>query len=72
MSNKTIGTHDGKFHADEAFACSLLLMTKEFREATIKRTRDTELLDKMDIVVDVGGVYDPTRHRYDHHQVSFI
>lgn len=23
----------------------------------------------MDVVVDVGGVYDPTRHRYDHHQV---
>lgn len=27
---KRIGTHDGKFHADEAFACALLQMTREF------------------------------------------
>lgn len=25
----------------------------------------------MDVVVDVGGVYDPSRHRYDHHQPTF-
>jgi len=25
----------------------------------------------LDILVDVGAVYDPSRHRYDHHQVSF-
>lgn len=24
---KHIGTHDGQFHADEAFACALLQMT---------------------------------------------
>lgn len=30
---KKIGTHDGKFHADEAFACALLRMTKEFRDS---------------------------------------
>lgn len=27
---KRIGTHDGKFHADEALACALLQMTDEF------------------------------------------
>eukprot|EP00961_Rhodomonas_salina_P065576 881669-Rhodomonas_salina.1 len=26
---------------------------------------------QMDIVVDVGAEYDPTRHRYDHHQKEF-
>ena len=25
----------------------------------------------LDIIVDVGGVYDPSRHRYDHHQRGF-
>ena len=27
-----------------------------------------QLLETCDLVVDVGGVYDPTVHRYDHHQ----
>ncbi len=34
------------------------------------RTRDPALLAVCDIVVDVGGVYDPATHRYDHHQRS--
>ena len=29
------------------------------------------VVDPLDIVVDVGGVYDPSRHRYDHHQRGF-
>ena len=28
----------------------------------------SQLLETCDLVVDVGGVYDPTVHRYDHHQ----
>lgn len=35
MENKNIGTHNGKFHADEAFACALLSMTKEFANASM-------------------------------------
>lgn len=35
------------------------------------RTRDPAKLAQCDIVVDVGGVYDPTIHRYDHHQRGF-
>ncbi len=34
----------------------------------IVRSRQQGELDKCDIVVDVGGVYDPATHRYDHHQ----
>eukprot|EP01125_Pyxidicula_operculata_P003753 TRINITY_DN1502_c0_g1_i4.p1 TRINITY_DN1502_c0_g1~~TRINITY_DN1502_c0_g1_i4.p1 ORF type:complete len:277 (+),score=53.88 TRINITY_DN1502_c0_g1_i4:21-851(+) len=68
---KQIGTHDGTFHADEAFACYLLLQTDEFKDADIVRTRDEKVLATMDIVIDVGGVYDPSKHRYDHHQRGF-
>ena len=34
------------------------------------RTRDENVLKDCDIVVDVGAVYDPDQHRYDHHQKS--
>jgi uncharacterized UPF0160 family protein len=37
----------------------------------IVRTRDPEVLSTMDVVVDVGAVYDPATHRYDHHQREF-
>jgi uncharacterized UPF0160 family protein len=70
---KTIGTHSGSFHCDEALACFLLQLTKEFHESHSKiiRTRDTEVLNSLDILVDVGAVYDPSTHRYDHHQRGF-
>ncbi|KAJ3347086.1 hypothetical protein HDU91_006857 [Kappamyces sp. JEL0680] len=57
---KTIATHSGT----QAFAVSR-------QDAKLIRTRDPELIDKADIVVDVGGVYEPERHRYDHHQRGF-
>lgn len=38
------------------------------QEAEIVRTRDTAVLAECDVVVDVGGEFDPKRHRYDHHQ----
>ena len=28
-------------------------------------------LDELDAVLDVGGVYDPSNDRYDHHQKGF-
>ena len=68
MSVKQIGTHDGTFHCDEVLACSLLKMLPEYKDAGIIRSRKPETLEGCDIVVDVGGVYDETKHRYDHHQ----
>ena len=65
-----IATHNGKFHADEVFAVSLLRRLDRFKDAEIIRTRDAEILKTADVVVDVGGQYDPLTHRYDHHQVS--
>nr|XP_021404234.2 UPF0160 protein MYG1, mitochondrial [Lonchura striata domestica] len=66
-----IGTHDGTFHCDEALACFLLRLLPRYRDAEIVRTRDPQRLAGCDVVVDVGGEYDPGRHRYDHHQRSF-
>ncbi|XP_068777235.1 MYG1 exonuclease isoform X2 [Struthio camelus] len=66
-----IGTHDGTFHCDEALACYLLRLLPRYRDAEVVRTRDPQRLAQCDVVVDVGGEYDPERHRYDHHQRSF-
>lgn len=66
-----IATHNGKFHADEVFAVSLLRNLDRFKDAEIVRTRDAEILKEADVVLDVGGVYDPQTHRYDHHQPEF-
>ena len=30
-----------------------------------------KVLDTLDAVLDVGGVYDPSRDRFDHHQKGF-
>ncbi|XP_022095011.1 UPF0160 protein MYG1, mitochondrial-like isoform X2 [Acanthaster planci] len=70
-TRRRIGTHNGTFHCDEALACFLLRQLPENKDAEIIRTRNQAVLDMCDIVVDVGGVYDPTKHRYDHHQRSF-
>lgn len=54
-----IGTHSGSFHCDEALATFMLKQTSKFGGADVVRTRDPEVLKGMDVVVDVGGVYDP-------------
>ena len=66
-----IGTHDGKFHCDEALACGLLRHTKLGRNATIVRTRDVDKLNLCTVVVDVGAIYDYDKLRFDHHQKEF-
>ncbi len=68
----SIGTHDGKFHCDEALACYMLRRLPEYSNASVIRTRNPNILDKCVVVVDVGGVYDPSSHRYDHHQRSGV
>lgn len=69
--NPTIGTHSGTFHCDEVLACWMLKQLPAYKDAEIIRTRDPEVLDTCDIVIDVGGVFDTNRHRYDHHQKEF-
>jgi len=66
-----ICTHHGTFHADEAMACAMLKCLPEFAALPILRTRAAADIDRASIVVDVGGTYEPEKHRYDHHQKSF-
>lgn len=70
-SSKLIGTHDGTFHCDEALACAMVKTLPEFEKAAVVRTRDPALLEKCDIVVDVGAVYNHEKRLYDHHQREF-
>ncbi|KAL6633759.1 hypothetical protein ACP70R_026430 [Stipagrostis hirtigluma subsp. patula] len=70
-SGKRVGTHNGSFHCDEALGCFLIRLTSQFAGADVVRTRDPQILDTLDAVLDVGGVFDPSRHRYDHHQKGF-
>merc|ERR1719295_1514244 len=69
---KTIGTHHGSFHCDEVLACYMLSNhTKEYRNAKIIRSRNPEILETADIVVDVGAVFDVEAKKFDHHQSTF-
>ncbi|PIN02958.1 putative metal-binding protein [Handroanthus impetiginosus] len=68
---KQVGTHNGSFHCDEALGCFMIRLTKKFSDAHIVRTRDPQVLETLDAVLDVGGVYDPSRDRFDHHQKGF-
>ncbi|XP_058182309.1 uncharacterized protein LOC131300464 isoform X3 [Rhododendron vialii] len=72
FSTKRVGTHNGSFHCDEALACFLIRLTNKFSAARIVRSRDPQVLDTLDAVLDVGGVYDPIRDRFDHHQKGFV
>lgn len=68
---RRFGTHDGSFHADEVTACALLLVWDLIVRKQIVRTRDEGILRTCDFVCDVGGIYDPTERRFDHHQVEY-
>ncbi|MED6120045.1 hypothetical protein PIB30_017293 [Stylosanthes scabra] len=66
-----VGTHNGSFHCDEALGCFMIRLTNKFYNAQVVRSRDPQVLEGLDAVLDVGGVYDPSRDRYDHHQKGF-
>lgn len=71
MIKRSVGTHDGSFHADEVTACALLLVFGLVDKDKIIRSRDLRVLDQCEYVCDVGGVYDPVRKRFDHHQSEY-
>lgn len=68
---KKIGTHNGAFHCDEVLAVYMLRQTSQFSGAEVVRTRDPDVLAGMDVVVDVGGEFDSSSNRFDHHQKGF-
>ena len=66
MTDKTIVTHDGNFHADDVF--SIAALKSIFPNFNLIRTRDLAVIAKADIVIDVGGEYNADTGRFDHHQ----
>ncbi len=66
MNDKTVVTHNGNFHADDVFSIAAIKCI--FPAFKLTRTRDLELINKADIVIDVGGEYDAEKGRFDHHQ----
>lgn len=72
IENITIQTHDKRFHVDDVAAISILGTYYNNHGITIHlvRSRDAGLMSTSDILVDVGSIYDPDTHRYDHHQKS--
>ncbi len=63
-----IVTHSGNFHADEILAVAALQILLEDLPHEVIRTRDADVIRAADYVVDVGGIYDATTNRFDHHQ----
>ena len=63
-------THNGPFHADDVLAYALIRAFVD-ADATVERSREPAAWKAADLVIDVGGKYDPERGRFDHHQVSY-
>ncbi len=68
---RTLGIHSGSFHADEVTAAALLLLHDLVDKKGIVRTRKLEDLEKFEFVCDVGGIYDSSLKRFDHHQAEY-
>jgi uncharacterized UPF0160 family protein len=49
----------------------MLRLLPTYQDSKLVRTRDPALLETCHTVVDVGGVYDASKNRYDHHQRTF-
>jgi uncharacterized UPF0160 family protein len=71
MEPRTLGTHDGSFHADEVTASALLILFDLIDRDQIHRTRDLKKLAQCEFVCDVGGIYNPEKLRFDHHQADY-
>jgi uncharacterized UPF0160 family protein len=63
-----IVTHSGNFHVDDLFAVAALQLLHGVENTEVMRSRDPKVWESGDYVLDVGGIYDPSTRRYDHHQ----
>jgi len=61
-------THNDGFHADDVFAMATLNIFFGSKITEVIRTRDEDIIESADIVFDVGGMYDESKNRFDHHQ----
>lgn len=73
-SQPVLVTHGGKFHCDEVFGyavlCLALGISRPGEDHVLVRTRKPDLIETGTIVFDVGGSFDPTTNRFDHHQIG--
>jgi uncharacterized UPF0160 family protein len=63
-------THSGPFHADDVLAYALIRAWVD-PEPGLVRSRDPVDHARGDWVFDVGGVFDASKHRFDHHQAEY-
>lgn len=70
MADSTIRivTHNGGFHADDVFGVAALALLLEKENIEVIRSRDQNVVDSGEYVLDVGFVYDSEKNRFDHHQ----
>ena len=68
---KIVGTHSGCFHADEVLSVVMIKFIPEFNNMWVIRSRNKEIHNLTDILVDVGGIYDVEKLRFDHHMKEF-
>lgn len=61
----TFGTHNGIFHCDEVLGIAILEIAHMNIDVYVMRTRNLDELNKLDIVIDIGG------GTLDHHMVGF-
>jgi hypothetical protein len=61
-------THPGSAHKDDFMSVSILLATLGSAEIYRREATPEDLSDPKTYVVDVGMVYDPEKHNFDHHQ----
>ncbi len=59
------GTHNGIFHCDEIVGIAILEIAYMNTDVYVVRTRKLDELNKLDIVIDIGGGI------FDHHQPGF-
>lgn len=71
MEPRSLAVHDGSFHADEVTACALLFLCGRLERNRVYRTREPNILESCEFVCDVGGIYDPQKKRFDHHQADY-
>ncbi|MCX6717662.1 MAG: MYG1 family protein [Candidatus Taylorbacteria bacterium] len=62
-----VAVHDGSFHPDDVFAVVILSLYLK-KPLKIFRTRDQNIFDVMDYLLDVGREYNPEQGKFDHHQ----
>lgn len=70
-SSKIVAAHSGSFHADDVLSCTMAKYIEQFRGFWIVRSRNMKILKEADMVVDVGGIFDPETNRFDHHMKEF-